>query len=446
MPTKVIASIPQQSPQTSYDANNNNLYTVETFSGITTEITPSFHISDPEWNITWSIDIEAPEYSYFKIYVYREDMSPILVKIISASNNITNDTASIHEGGYDYYIKIIAANLQSWNIVIEQNFTKTSLSPVQITSINYKGTIYKKDEENCIYYERIEPDEYVVIKNTGDNWEDIRGWVLKVESKDYITFKFPDYFTCYPLYFEDYHPNEHPVYPPLPLILGPHQSVLIYTDEFIAETGGLSFNYIHGDIWDNEIPNSAILYNTDGEEVSRKSYTIRPDKEPTSPILIKSVHYKGAKQSPETEETNNQYKNIEPDEYVSIKNTGNCFQDMSKWLLKNNNKEYAVFTFPLGFYLCPYETIRVYTDEGHHEWEGQCLRLRASELISIHTENSHSGNNNPCEFFPNDSFIPTGIISFQYSTGDLWNNYKPDTAILYDAKNNEISRKSYSLY
>jgi hypothetical protein len=62
---------------------------------------------------------------------------------------------------------------------------------------------------------------------------------------------------------------------PPPCILYPGQSVLVFTDEIHCKHGGFSFNYGIGDIWNNVSPDTAVLYNAKGEEVSRRSYQVK---------------------------------------------------------------------------------------------------------------------------------------------------------------------------
>ncbi|MGA7678483.1 MAG: lamin tail domain-containing protein [Dehalococcoidia bacterium] len=144
-------------------------------------------------------------------------------------------------------------------------------SPIEITYIRYKGTVYLPDPENCLCYKRIEPDEYVVIKNLSETSVKMGGWVLKNITKGYPSFTFPPYF-----------------------VFGPGQIIRVYTDEIYPECGAwlefggdskapycenpgkiwFSFNWGVGDIWSNEKPNIAVLYNARGNEVSRKSYVV----------------------------------------------------------------------------------------------------------------------------------------------------------------------------
>jgi hypothetical protein len=60
----------------------------------------------------------------------------------------------------------------------------------------------------------------------------------------------------------------------MPCILYPGQTVLVFTDEIHCYYGGFSFNFGQGNIWDNNKPDTAVLYDSHGEEVSRRSYGI----------------------------------------------------------------------------------------------------------------------------------------------------------------------------
>jgi len=107
---------------------------------------------------------------------------------------------------------------------------------VKITRIFYDGNV-----------PRVESDEYVEIKNLGDEAQDLFGWKLKDISDGYPELIFPHY------------------------VLLPHQSIRVYTNEIHPEWGGFSFHFGQA-VWNNTRPDVAVLYNAQGEEVSRKSY------------------------------------------------------------------------------------------------------------------------------------------------------------------------------
>jgi beta-lactamase superfamily II metal-dependent hydrolase len=114
---------------------------------------------------------------------------------------------------------------------------KSSVSSnVQITYIFYDGVVY-----------RTESDEYVEITNLGDTSQDLKGWVLMDISEGYPSLTFPTY------------------------ILQPGKSIRVYTNEIHPEYGGFSFGSGKA-VWNNSSPDTAVLYNAQGDEVSRKSY------------------------------------------------------------------------------------------------------------------------------------------------------------------------------
>ncbi len=92
----------------------------------------------------------------------------------------------------------------------------------------------------------------------------------------------------------------------------------------------------------------------------------------------------------------------ESDEYVEITNLGGQAQDLAGWTLKDISEGYPSFTFP-SYILDPGESIRVYTNEYHHEWGG---------------------------------------FSFEYGRA-IWSNSEPDVAVLYNKQGKAVSQKSY---
>jgi len=107
---------------------------------------------------------------------------------------------------------------------------------VKITKIFYNGLV-----------PRTESDEYVEMANLGSEPVDLKGWVLKDVSDGRPSFTFPSY------------------------VLQPGNSIRVYTNEIHAEYGGFSFGSGTA-VWNNSNPDTAALYNAQGQEVSRKSY------------------------------------------------------------------------------------------------------------------------------------------------------------------------------
>ncbi len=119
----------------------------------------------------------------------------------------------------------------------------TTPTPTPSTAVNVKIT--------KIFYDglvpRTESDEYVEITNLGSEPVDLKGWVVKDISEGYPSFTFPSY------------------------VLQPGKSVRVYTNEIHPESGGFSFGSGKA-VWNNTSPDTAALFNAQGQEVSRKSY------------------------------------------------------------------------------------------------------------------------------------------------------------------------------
>ncbi|MGB8706762.1 MAG: lamin tail domain-containing protein [Dehalococcoidia bacterium] len=248
-----------ETPPANQTVDEETWYPVETFSGAAGETTPTFHIYGTEWRLTWTIDAEKLETAVFKLVIYPKDQ---LYAIWQTVSNSSSSTGTVNyflssEDKRDFLIKVTAQSLRHWTIAIEDNATAATYYPVQITSIHYKGTVYLPDPTaSCCTYERVEPDEYVVIKNLSEYYQDMSGWVLKNISNPSPTFKFPTF---------------------PPYTLAPGGIIRVYTDEYHPETGGLTFYYGYGDIWSNDKPDIAVLYDALGNEVSRKSYAVHTE-------------------------------------------------------------------------------------------------------------------------------------------------------------------------
>jgi hypothetical protein len=152
--------------------------------------------------------------------------------------------------------------------------------PFQITKINYKGVNYSY--YGVVVYTQpgeaspgiVESDEYVEIKNLSDSPQNIAGWMLKNVTKGGPTFIFPTYLPCSCEWYDDTEDCLENCYPPRPCVIEPRKSVRVYTGEIHYESGGFCFYYFLGNVWNNETPDTAVLYNRKGQEVSRKSYVL----------------------------------------------------------------------------------------------------------------------------------------------------------------------------
>jgi hypothetical protein len=265
---------PSEVPPEIAQADEAGWSTVKSFAGTESTTTASFHVSGSEWRIMWSVEPQMPQYGVFDILIYRQNGSDMFINRISYSPGAESGTADINEGGHDYYLKIICANLNRWNIDIEEQGIQSTDQPVQITDIHYKGMDY--DDTIASGRTIVEWDEYVEIKNFSDSPQNIAGWSLKNITKGAPTFIFPMFKPCSCEYLGNWSDCIKQCYPRQPCTIGPRQSIRVYTGEPQWESGGYCFYYYPGNIWDDETPDTAVLYDASGKEVSRRSYIIIP--------------------------------------------------------------------------------------------------------------------------------------------------------------------------
>ena len=270
----------QPEPPPEETANGVEWSTVQIFTGKESETTPPFHISGTKWRIIWAADAQYPEYAVFDILVYPQDTPGLFTKRLSYSKGTSGDTTYIYAGNRDYYLKVIAANLSNWTIIVEDYVSQNLTSPVQITYIYYKGMDYSHSMEAG--HEIVEFDEYVEITNLSDSPQNITGWVLKNLTKGGPAFLFPTFRPCSCEWYGNWTDCIENCYPPRPCIIEPNKSIRVHTGEPHYESGGFCFYYSPGDIWNNETPDTAALYNLEGQEVSRKSYIIPTKNSVTS--------------------------------------------------------------------------------------------------------------------------------------------------------------------
>ena len=279
-PATVESQQPADVPPTEASADEGEWSTVKVFMGKDNQTTPAFRITSNKWRIIWTVDIQNPQYAFFNVLVYPQDNPAKLTKSISYSQGMSGDTVYIDEGSREYYLKVIAANLTNWAITVEDCASEVTGEPVQITTIHYKGMNF--NDTIATNREIVEWDEYVEIKNTSYSPQNIVGWRLINITKGYPTFTFPIFTPCSCTFYGNWTECVENCYPPRPCTIEPRESIRVYTGEAQWESGGYCFYYGPGDVWNNETPDTAILYNAEGQEVSRRSYTIPADSNVSS--------------------------------------------------------------------------------------------------------------------------------------------------------------------
>ncbi len=233
----------------------------------------AFHIAAPGWRIRWALEGCRQDYSRIDVLIYLTGLDDLPIEHLTGSGEEPYRTAYIEQGNANFRIKVAAANMSGWMLAVEQPIYGGSSHPVQISQINFRGHVHEDSTEEAPVPEA---DEFVEITNFGLEPIPLRGWKLTNITRGNPVFIFPSYFPCNCEGMELEECIEEG-FPPLPCVLEPFHSVRVYTFYQDPDSGCLSFNFAPGDIWNNETPDTAVLYSSSGKEVSRRSYRVYPD-------------------------------------------------------------------------------------------------------------------------------------------------------------------------
>jgi hypothetical protein len=102
---------------------------VTTITGSGTQTTNYFTIPSGEWKIDWTYTPSASggTYAVFYFFVYPKGETAIYTDaVMKTGNNDTSGTEFIHQGNNQYYLKINAANIDSYTITIKAEETSPS--------------------------------------------------------------------------------------------------------------------------------------------------------------------------------------------------------------------------------------------------------------------------------------------------------------------------------
>jgi hypothetical protein len=99
-----------------------NYQQVTTITGSNTQTTDYFKIPSGEWRVKWSYtpSTDYPSFAVFSVFVYPKGETTMFVEsIIQSGANNTSGVTYIHQGNREYYMKINAANINGYTIIIE---------------------------------------------------------------------------------------------------------------------------------------------------------------------------------------------------------------------------------------------------------------------------------------------------------------------------------------
>jgi len=88
-------------------------------AGTSDKTSPPFTVTTNEWTIDWSYvpDPEYPDMGVFGFFVYPRGETAVYVEAVLFPEG-TRGSTYIYAGAGQYYIKVTAANVKSWEVVI----------------------------------------------------------------------------------------------------------------------------------------------------------------------------------------------------------------------------------------------------------------------------------------------------------------------------------------
>ena len=97
-------------------------HSVNTFTGTEGRTTPSFAIKGDEWRVKWLVKISST-FSLFYVHVYREGQTSELVDEWSWNEEYSHrDTRYIHAGNGSYYFRVLAMDIDEWELEVEDHY------------------------------------------------------------------------------------------------------------------------------------------------------------------------------------------------------------------------------------------------------------------------------------------------------------------------------------
>jgi hypothetical protein len=108
-----------------------NWQTITTITGSSSQTTTDIHIPTTQWLFSWNYTPSSAniDSSGFSIFVYHKGETEFLDSIRKTGGTETSGTAFEHQGQGDYYLRIVADNIDSYNIRVEYDSADVSEPP-----------------------------------------------------------------------------------------------------------------------------------------------------------------------------------------------------------------------------------------------------------------------------------------------------------------------------
>lgn len=92
---------------------------VASFSGVEGKTLPVFRVVSGEWRINYSWSGDS-EWAGFNFFVYPEGETVMYVEMVMADGGSGEDVTYVYSGAGGYYVKVGAANLDGWSLIVEE--------------------------------------------------------------------------------------------------------------------------------------------------------------------------------------------------------------------------------------------------------------------------------------------------------------------------------------
>lgn len=94
--------------------------TIGSFSGQGYKTSAPFTITTSFWRYRWEYTTSSPDYAGFHVYVYPEGETSSYVNAFSVDGPSASDDEYVYDGEDNFYFDVLAANLDSWSLTIQQ--------------------------------------------------------------------------------------------------------------------------------------------------------------------------------------------------------------------------------------------------------------------------------------------------------------------------------------
>jgi len=91
--------------------------TIIILTGSTDKTTELFHIPSETWRINWTYT--GGSLAVFAFFVYPEGETLFYVESLSTMGSSLSDVTYIYEGQDNFYVKLIAANIDPWTLTVQ---------------------------------------------------------------------------------------------------------------------------------------------------------------------------------------------------------------------------------------------------------------------------------------------------------------------------------------